>query len=83
MEKALRDAQGRLERQLRDTTVQRLETGRAEAETITEGDGLQQWCDELATELVHVRMAIAGADEEIATHETHTWIAPVRHRRGA
>ena len=30
---------------------------------------LQAECDEIAVELTHVRMAIAGASEEIAEHE--------------
>ena len=31
---------------------------------------LQAECDQLATELVHVRMAVAGTAEELAEHES-------------
>jgi len=31
---------------------------------------LQAECDQLATELVHVRMAVAGTAEELADHES-------------
>lgn len=40
---------------------------------------LQTLCDDLATELVHVRMAVAGACEELAEHDRERF---ERHRRG-
>lgn len=40
---------------------------------------LQTECDLVATDLVHVRMAIAGTGEELATHDQrrvrHSWLA--------
>jgi hypothetical protein len=44
---------------------------------------LQAECDLLATELVHVRMAVAGADEELAEHrgrKVPDGAADTRHR---
>ncbi|MEZ6038194.1 MAG: hypothetical protein R3F29_11975 [Planctomycetota bacterium] len=69
MSTALRELQQRLEETHRATFVSQLD-GVPEAEAmVARCQDLQLEYDELATQLVHVRMAIAGADEELESHE--------------
>ena len=66
MTAALQDLQERLEYWHREAAWHRLQKTDATA-SVARCIELQEECDGLATELVHVRMAISGADEELAS----------------
>lgn len=68
MTQALAELQEHLEKAHRDTFVSQLDGDPGADSMVTRCQDMQLECDELATELVHVRMAIAGADEELAAH---------------
>ena len=69
MTAALLELQAELEREHRSATIARLEEQEPGGDTLDRCIELQHECDELATELVHVRMAVTGAVEELADHE--------------
>lgn len=68
MTAALQDLQRRLEETHRLAFGHQI-SGTAQAEAMVDRcSEMELQSDDLATQLVHVRMAIAGADEELATH---------------
>ena len=69
MTRALQDLQARLERHHREASYHRIGASPAADPLLHRCTELQAESDELATELVHVRMAIAGAGEELADLE--------------
>lgn len=69
MKVALHDLQAQLEHAHRQTTMLRLESRTPGQDQMLRCTELQTECEELATELVHVRLAIAGAAEELADHQ--------------
>jgi chromosome segregation ATPase len=67
MSEALQDLQNRLEHWHREASFQQLGDAPSQARSLlAHCSDLQSEYDELATELVHVRMAISGAGEELA-----------------
>lgn len=72
MTSALHDLQARLDHWSREASFHQLRADACDP-LLQRCEDLQNDYDELATELVHVRMAIAGADEELAEqHLTHS-----------
>lgn len=68
MTAVLQNLQAELELRHREAAFLRLaESGRADA-LVRRCSELQFECDCLATELVHVRLAVSGAGEELAEH---------------
>lgn len=65
MVRELLELQRRLDQAHRDSCVAQLEDSPDLATRAADCQDLQLDYDELATELVHVRLAIAGADEEL------------------
>ncbi len=66
---ALHDAQAELERDHRAASFERCPGTDGDHAMIAHAIALQRECDVLATELVHVRMAIAGTCEEVREHD--------------
>ncbi len=69
MKAALRDLQAELERQHRETSYLQLGSPDEARWLVRRCSELQAECDQLAIELVHVRMAVAGTSEELAEHD--------------
>jgi hypothetical protein len=72
MTATLQDLQGELERWHREAAFVRVAGGSPAATVLERCAGLQAECDQLAIELVHVRLAISGVAEELAEHESRT-----------
>jgi hypothetical protein len=66
---ALFDLQGMLESTHREASDGRELGGDTTLAILERCSQIQVECDEMATDLVHVRMAIAGAVEELADHD--------------
>lgn len=66
LREVLRELQDELERWHRETSRLRLGDAEAPARHLQQCTELQLECDALATELVHVRMAVLGLEEELA-----------------
>lgn len=65
----MQDLQAGLERLHRETSEQAIAGAASHAAQLARCIGMQGECDVLATELVHVRLAIAGVCEEMAEHD--------------
>jgi hypothetical protein len=65
----LHDLQGRLQEWHREANHLRSLSRHEAEDALKRCTDLQAKCDQLATELVHVRMAISGTREELADHE--------------
>lgn len=78
LSEALQELQHEAERRDRDVSIYQLGF-EPTAVSLADSIELQSECDLVATDLVHVRMAIAGTGEELATHDQHrvrsTWRA--------
>ena len=73
MSAALQDLQSRLEHWHREASFHQLGDAPSEARTLlAHCSELQTEYDELSNELVHVRMAISGAGEELAQQDHQT-----------
>ena len=82
---ALQDLQSLLELRHRESSYRRIEAdphGKADA-LARECAELQREYDELATELVHVRMAISGANEELSDYSSRVLPIDRGRRLGA
>lgn len=82
----LHEMQAELEHGTREANWQRGSSPLAARTLLERCTELQIECDLLATELVHVRMAVAGASDELADHEdrlTRGNAAPERHASSA
>jgi len=66
LREALQEMQAELEQRDRQACHLQIGGSGSEAGPAESGIGLQTECDELATELVHVRMAVLGLEEELA-----------------
>jgi hypothetical protein len=71
---ALHAVQEHVEQIHRDASRARCHGG-DDDEALLRGIELQRECDALATELVHVRLAIAGACEELRDHDDRRFAA--------
>ena len=69
MTAVLQDLQNQLEFWHRETSYLQIGTQSPAEALVMRCRELQSECDTLATELVHVRMAISGASEELAEQE--------------
>jgi hypothetical protein len=65
----LRQHQEELEAVQRAAARHRVDLDEIQRPLLVRCSELQILCDDLATELVHVRMAVAGACEELAEHD--------------
>lgn len=65
----LQDLQAELDLLHRETHQQAIDGAASHGAQIARCIGMQSECDALATELVHVRLAIAGVCEEMAEHD--------------
>ena len=72
MTAALQDLQAELELHHREANVLRGTAPEAASAVLRRCTELQTEWDAVATELVHVRMAVAGAAEELAEHHEKT-----------
>ena len=68
MTEVLHDLQAELEYWHREANFQRPLSAAEGARALRRCSDLQTECDLLATELVHVRLAISGTGEELADH---------------
>jgi hypothetical protein len=64
----LAEAQAEMEHWQRETWLLRLSDKTPEPSVLQRCAMLQCYCDELATELTHVRLALAGAEDERRRH---------------
>jgi hypothetical protein len=82
MTQALHDMQADLEHWHREANFLRATASAGADATLARCADLQAECDLLATELVHVRMAVTGTCEELADHESrlHAAVAADQHR---
>jgi hypothetical protein len=69
MRDLLLSLQAELEHWHREAAFRRLDSAAVDTGLLDRCSDLQQHCDALATELVHVRLAILGAGEELADEE--------------
>ncbi len=76
---ALRASQEELESVQHAAARHRVDLEEIQRPLIARCTELQTRCDDLATELVHVRMAVAGACEELTAFDRDRF---ERHRRG-
>ena len=89
MRAVLQELQARLELSHREASYQQVDVDRTPSsahELFEQCLDMQAECDRLATELVHVRMAISGTGEELAQHEgklLHLGSRAVSQRLGA
>lgn len=72
MRAVLHDLQAELEHWHREAVFLRTASPAAATSLLHRCADLQTECDQLAVELVHVRMAVAGAAEELAEHAGRT-----------
>jgi hypothetical protein len=73
--RVLHELQACLEELHRQASYDRIGEGRSAEATLQRCRELQLECDALATELVHVRMAVLGVGEEIDQQRLHPTLA--------
>lgn len=83
MSSVLRDLQAELEHWHREAVFLRTVSPAAATSLLRRCSDLQAECDQLAVELVHVRMAVSGTGEELADHEGRFHRAGVARRSAA
>lgn len=69
MSTALRELQAELEREHREASYLQIDSPDEARWRLRRCSELQAECDQLAIELVHARMAVAGTSEELAEHD--------------
>lgn len=74
----LHDFQAELDAAQRAAARDRMEAATVARQQLRLCSDLQLACDQLAMDLVHVRMAIAGAREELEEHDRRRFVGPRR-----